>query len=271
MPPGNAANRPEVAAPAPAAKPRAKRVKKPAFTQPAIPPITAEPTTAELVTPVPDKPVTDATAQQLINMLAVDDGQPPPPNPVIEKLNSIVDALAKGENIAPYREFIERICSNLAEKNDLIKALLQQADHEALVKYISMRASGLHASELYAKRNKLTQIEALTFMKCGSDGIATLRACLNDGKPMDATGTIGKIDYHSQQSQRATEKRWEGTTPQGRELIRKHLWKVERELKMAQGIMPMSIPPPEPPADEPVDSVLEQTSEVPPVTLARHG
>ena len=83
-------------------------------------------------------------------------------------------------------------------------------------------------------------------------------------KAVDYMGAVEKIDTNKQKVESEVRSRWEGTTPQGRELIRKKLWEIKREMELKAGVFPPGVALPE--VEQPEDD--SEPPPLPPITLA---
>lgn len=152
----------------------------------------------------------------------------------VTSLQATVDAMSKGTDITPYKEHIQRIASNQPEKGDVIRSYLNQLDHELIADMAIMRANSIRVIKRASGRSDMTVSEALVVWRMCNDQLPSLKKGLDD-KSVDSVTVVEKIDYAKQQAERITHREWEGTTPQGRELIRKKLWEVKREVMAKLG------------------------------------
>lgn len=222
--------------------------------------------------PVPMLPGSDMAVMN--NMICREELYPsgpiPPPSPTITGLKDVMHAIATGTDLTPFKENIERVTSNQPEKGEVVNAYLKQADKEVLVKMVAMRDRAVTIIEHVSARTDMTVSEALVVWKMTSDQIPGLSKNVGTEKPVDRAHVIEKIDYSKATVERDVRRRWEGTTPQGRELIRKKLWEVKREVLAEQGVMPtgiLPVEPTEPPEEE--TAPFETSANPPPVTLAQ--
>lgn len=179
-------------------------------------------------------------------------GEPEPISETVTGLEQTVSAISRGTDITPFKDKIERITANRAEKSDVIRSYMNQIDHETIADLAIMEANARRVIKSASRRGDVTVSESLVVWRMANDQMSALRKGLtDDSKPIDASAVISKIDYHRQQHEIDAMKRWEGTTPQGRELIRKKLWRLQRTLLEEQKA---KIPPEvEPPEDEPME------------------
>jgi len=177
-----------------------------------------------------------------------------PLSPTVTGLKGLVSAMSENRDIAPYKEHIQQIAANQPEKGDVVRAYVNQADHELLADMVEMRANAVRHIKRATRQNEVSVSEALVVWRMANDNIPALTKGLSENdRAVDTTTVIEKIDYRRQQVERSVQKRWEGTTPQGRELIRKKLWELEQKLDRERGILPTGVEPPEIPEDTSVE------------------
>lgn len=186
----------------------------------------------------------------LNNLLARDQLDPQEPlepiSPTVVGLQNTIRALTNATSIEPYRAHIQQVATNQPEKNDVIFGYVNQADQEYLVDLISIRHDAVRHVKRAIRRGDVSSHEAIVVWQHADNRIPAIKKELKDNtKPVDTATVVEKIDYHRQQTEHIVLKKWEGTTPQGRELIRKKLWKLKKELKAQKGIMPEGFEPPE--------------------------
>ena len=88
-----------------------------------------------------------------------------------------------------------------------------------------------------AERDDLTPAEALACHKIFGDEITSIRSYLKDysaGPLKDVEGLLEKIDFNDSSNLRELAKKFEKTTPQGRELIRRLLHEIKMKIEKAQ-------------------------------------
>ena len=196
-------------------------------------------------------------------------GELEPTSPTIVGLQATVKAISLGTDIAPYRDSIQRVAANQPEKSEVVRAYLNQVDHETLVDMVVMRSHSLRVIKKASTRNDVTVGEALVVWRMCNEQIPELKKGIGtNDKAVDSVTVVEKIDYQRQQAERSSRNRWEGTTPQGRELIRKRLWTLRRRLLAQAGVHPVGIEPPEPPPEEIDSDDFELAEPTKPVTAA---
>lgn len=195
-----------------------------------------------------------AVLTNMVNRAQMDPEAPPldPISPTIIGLSQTVKAMSLGQDIAPYKEHIQQIASNQPEKGDVVRAFVNQANHELIADVVEMRANAVRHVKRATRTNGVTVGEAIVVWKMTNDLLPELTKNLNENdRAVDTVTVVEKIDYQRQQVERSVQKKWEGTTPQGREIIRKKLWELKRQLQLEQGILPPGLDtPPDLPSEE---------------------
>jgi len=196
-----------------------------------------------------------AVANNLIVRSDLDPQEPlSPQSPTIINLGLVIDAMTKGEDIGPYKSHIQQIASNQTEKSEVVRAYVNQANNELIADLVEIRGNSVRHLKRATRRNDVSTGEALVVWRMANEQLAALTKGLNEkDRAVDTVTVIEKIDYKQQQTEVTVAKRWEGTTPQGRELIRKKLWELKRKILAEQGVLPLGLEdqPPEEPEQEP--------------------
>lgn len=194
-----------------------------------------------------------AVLTNMVNRAQMDPDAPAlePLSPTILGLAQTVKAMSLGQDIAPYKAHIQQIASNQPEKGDVVRSFVNQANHELIADVVEMRANAVRHVKRATRSNGVTVGEAIVVWKMTNDLLPGLVDGLNkNDRAVDTVTVVEKIDYQRQQVERSVQQKWEGTTPQGREIIRKKLWELKRQLQLEQGILPPGLETPEPPLEE---------------------
>lgn len=195
-----------------------------------------------------------AILNNMVCRAQTDPDAPPlePLSPTIVNLQLTVKAMSLGRDIAPFKEHIQQVAANQPEKGDVVRSYVNQANHELLADLVEMRADSVRHIKRASRSNKVSVSESLVVWRMCNDQIPDLTKAISDNdRAVDTVTVVEKIDYQRQQVERSVQKKWEGTTPQGREIIRKKLWELKRQLQLEQGILPPGLEaPPEPPTEE---------------------
>lgn len=153
-----------------------------------------------------------------------------PPSPTLKIMDVLVNGMTKGDNIEPIRLDIERISNNQVEKAALMQALENQLSMERSVMLHEMRFNAERVLHRASKNGKMTTAEALAVWRISQEGIVDGRTQQAKAKPVDTVTVVNKVDIHQHQQDLAAAERFQGTTPQGREIIRKKLYELKKKV-----------------------------------------
>ena len=148
-----------------------------------------------------DDVLNNVLCREIVNPQSGDEEAPADPN--IAVLDEIANGLAHGTSVNHVKDDIIRIASHQAEKTQVVKTVLQAIDLTRVNRFVQVRHTAEVALERAVKRGDLKSTEYVAFLR------------------------------YSQKVDAQAEERFAGTTPQGREIIRKQLYVVEKALKKA--------------------------------------
>jgi hypothetical protein len=208
---------------------------------------------AEMGTPslvLPTSP--DDVLNNVIAKAALDPKIPPPepPSVVNEHLKHALNAFITGESIEKAVPFLKLIATGVLEKVDIVKTLKLYSDLEAVQTYLTVRDRSLRAINNASTYGKISTSESIVLWRTVNEDLPKLMDSIDsNAKAVDINSTLEKADSARKVSDEESKKMWEGTTPQGREIIRKTLHKLQKQLdaQLAQAVPPE--PPPDPPED----------------------
>lgn len=155
-----------------------------------------------------------------------------PPSPTIALLKNTVAAIATGSDIAPYKAELQRITANRPEKSGLVLAQLSQIDEERIPGFVEMQDYSERILRRATRRSEMSVAEALAVWRLANQELTVLRKSKSDSKEhtVDSVTVMDKIDVSSQHITRTVAHKWEQTSPLGREVIRKKIWELKREM-----------------------------------------
>ena len=199
--------------------------------------------------------VPPTSAAAVINNLIAEDILNPatPLEPVShthDVLAALVAGMSKDGDIASVKDELTRIAANQTEKADVITTVLNQIDHERLADMLFMRAKMEKHLKRAASRGEINTSQAMAIYGLADETIKAIQAKQAKTKPVDSGTTVAKVDSSQQIAERHAADRWEGTTPQGREIIRKKLFTLKR-MVMAEAHKLIIDVPSDPPPDTP--------------------
>lgn len=178
---------------------------------------------------VPTSP--DAVLNNLVARDIVDPAGPlEPVSATIGILTKLVSGIASDGDIAEVKDSLTRITSHQQEKSDVFQAILNQLDQERVADMVEVRAHSEKVIKRASMRGDMTTGEAIHVWRTASDVIDKCQLRQKNVKAVDTVTVVEKVDLKKQELERSVQQRWEGTTPQGREIIRKKLFALKRQM-----------------------------------------
>ena len=185
--------------------------------------------------------VRDVLVRTLLNQQALlEDGQqpaPPPPyttkSPALDMLEVVVDATKTGKDIQPHYDTLNRIVANHEERSEIISNLLLARDEERIPLLLRAHQRLEDLLLLAVEQGNLDPTEAMAFFKLMKDEIEgiTDRVRGSTVGVKDVMTLLTKIDYTVQSKDKQLAKKFAKTSPQGREIVRRILFKFQRLAK----------------------------------------
>ena len=145
-------------------------------------------------------------------------------------LTKLAEGTATDGDISSVKDELVRIAGNQLEKADVFSSVMNQIDHERLVDWTFIRAQSEKEIKRAASRGDMSTIEAVTVYNLANEAINQIQQRQPKTKPVDTVAVVEKVDVKRQHTDRTLEARWAGTTPQGREIIRKKLYDLKKEI-----------------------------------------
>lgn len=153
-----------------------------------------------------------------------------PVSPTVKVLTRLVSGLMTDGDIEDVKAALTRIASHQQEKADLFAAIMNQIDQERVGDFLEIRCHQEKVLKRSAVRGDMTTQDAVNIWHIANNVIAACQANQKHVKAVDTVMTVDKVDQRSGALEQTIKQRWEGTTPQGREIIRKRLFGIKREL-----------------------------------------
>jgi hypothetical protein len=155
-------------------------------------------------------------------------------SPTIGTLKKLVNGLTYGNDISDIKRDITRIAQHQPEKSDVFNAIINLIDQERVADAVEMRAGTEKILKRAVKRGDLSTGEALVVHRLTNNIIQEVLARQADSnKGVDTVTIVEKVDYARQHVERSIQQKWDGTSPQGREIIRKKIFELKKEVSMA--------------------------------------
>jgi hypothetical protein len=185
----------------------------------------------------------DIVANMMARELLDPTGPLIPASPTIELLAQTVATISSGGDITPFREHLERVSANKPEKSELILCQLDQINDERIPRLVELQDNSERVIVSASRRGDINVSEALIAWKLANQEMALiLKAKHERAQPVDGRAAVEKISTTQQQVDRTVAIKWEYTSPQGREIIRKELWELKREISATQTTTTQTIP-----------------------------
>jgi len=165
-------------------------------------------------------------------------------DPVLKILDKVVQGIKHGTDISENQEEISKLILNQESRAELIDNILLTHDYDRLVKYVRARKVLEDFLLLACQRGDLSATEALAFMKIVMTESETIQHRVKAGATSvkDIINLVSKADYAVQAKEADLTKKFDKTTPQGREIIRRLAHRLNKVQKGAGGATKTTIP-----------------------------
>lgn len=185
--------------------------------------------------PVRSTPLTaDDTINNFIcDELAKPDSQKLPDDPTLDILDRLVDCIVTGADVSEIKEEVTRLVSHPREKAEIIAAVLRNHEYRRFNQWLRVRAQSEELIFRSMRRGELSTAEALAFMRAANAEINQFTATLakQEDKTSDPTSLLEKVDVGKAAREAESADAYKGTTPHGREIIRRRVFALRRQLK----------------------------------------
>jgi hypothetical protein len=186
--------------------------------------------------PVPMEPTTPEAVLNnlLVRELCDPSGPTEPLSPTIGILKKLTVGLTNGSDISAIKNDILRIVQHQPEKADVFNAVMNLIDQERVADAVEMRAGIEKLIKRAVQRGDLNTAQAMVVWKMTDSIIQDVRQKqTEDTKGVDTVTIVEKVDYAQRKMERSIQQKWEGTSPQGREVIRKKIFELKKEIRAA--------------------------------------
>ena len=167
------------------------------------------------------------------NLMARKMGVGPPAEPVSEIVNVLTrlsQAFASGADISDIKTSLVRIISNQPEKADMLQGVMNTLDHVRTADWAEVRALVEKELKRAVLNGEATTSECLAIYNIANAAIEKNQAkSAKMNKPVDSAN-LQKVDVSQLESEHFVQQKWEGTTPQGRQIIRMKLFELKRHV-----------------------------------------
>lgn len=171
----------------------------------------------------------DVVLRQIRDDSTTDNGPPPEQgSPVLDVLESLVNGITHGSDLATLRGPIEQLIFNQEARAKLIDNILLTHDYGRLPGFLRARASLEEFLIRCCTRGDLSPSEGLVFYKLvqGETGqiLSRIKSGASSAKEID--NLVEKADFMVRVSEQELERKFSDTTPQNREIIRRMAYKL---------------------------------------------
>ena len=149
----------------------------------------------------------------------------------LSTISRVIDSFVHGGDLNGIKDEVVRLLMSPQEKATVMLGLLQNADMDRLKLFLFIRERTEKLLERAMKRGDLTCAEAIALRGVAAGEIASIRANLEaEQTAQDTTTLMEKVDYRTQQVERRVEHTIRGTSPQGREIIRRRIYALQKQM-----------------------------------------
>lgn len=162
----------------------------------------------------------------------------PPPEPQVQPqadkpllvIEQVVGAIKDGRDLSSMKEDVLRLVSNQEDRAQLISNLLMTHDYTRMAKYAKAREKLENVVLEAIEQRQLTPTQTIAFLKLVMEESEVISARIRNGATTvkDLVSLLNRADYAMQLSDAELHKKFEGTTPQGREIIRRLMGRLNK-------------------------------------------
>jgi hypothetical protein len=136
-------------------------------------------------------------------------------------LNDLVHAFSSGEALDRIKPDVDRLTMAQEDRMTLVNSLTTQHSLIRMVRLMMARDRLERFMLSSVERSDLTPSEALLFLKMIQTDMSEIQTQIKPTPIKDSKGLIDKVDYAQKKAIADTLSRYDNTSPQGREIIRK--------------------------------------------------
>jgi len=211
---------------------------------PAAAPAAAPPPPRRALVPVVLEPLDEAA---IINNVLARDQQDPQvgdiePDPTLVVLDTLVQGIVRGTNLASIKSEVQRLMSNAQEKAEIISAVLSVREFYRLNMHVAVHAHNESYLWRAGMRSDLTTTESLAFYRLSGVEIDKIRADMSRNAKQGAQvddKAVDRVSGDAARDDKAIAETWKNTTPHGREIIRKRLYALKKHIAEAIATAPI--------------------------------
>lgn len=167
-------------------------------------------------------------------------------DPQVVLLDELAQGLTYGTDLNHIKDDIVRIAAHQPEKSELYNVIMRGIDMNRARDFVVMRANAEKHLLAASMRGDLKSTEYLAFLRYSTQELATIEAKLAENHPINSTeseGLVTKVDHTKRIASAVEDEAYKETTPQGREIIRRQLYKLRTKLEEAGKIKKVKTKP----------------------------
>lgn len=143
------------------------------------------------------------------------------PDASLTVLNNLVHAFSSGEALDKIKPDIDRLTMAQDDRMTLVNSLTTQHSLIRMARLMMARDRLERFMLASVERSDLTPSEALLFLKMIQTDMSEIQDQIKPTPIKDSKGLVDKVDYAQKKAIATTLSRYDNTSPQGREIIRK--------------------------------------------------
>lgn len=191
-------------------------------------------TTRAVARPVEQLPV---SRDAVLNNALVKEIMNPSPDSEPEDLSlpvmrEIVRAALEGKDLGEMEERIKQLSTMIHDKHALLQAIINgpHALHEKY-EWLAVRTRTDRELRKMARRGDLSSSELLVVAALASERIQEIDKEIRGAPPADPITVVHRIENNRKRDDASMAKVLEGTTPQGREIVRKQVYRIRKQVQ----------------------------------------
>lgn len=168
---------------------------------------------------------------EVINNVLCRDVTEREPNPevgadgTIDILGALVNGIVNGTDLSAVKADVERVLSHQRDKAEVIASVLQNHEFWRVYQWAKVRAENERRLFTASQRGDLTTSESLAFMRVANTEISGfMDRLLHATSTVPDVSAVEKVDSGTRDAEKALTDQFKGTTPHGREIVRKRLY-----------------------------------------------
>lgn len=157
-------------------------------------------------------------------------------DPQVVLLDELAQGITYGTDLNHIKDDIIRISSYQAEKAELFNVIMRGIDLNRARDFVLMRANAERHLLAASMRGDLKSPEYLAFLNYSNTELASIAEKLAEQHPLntgESEGLVSKVDHTKRTASALEEEAYKETTPQGREIIRRHVYKLRTKIAAA--------------------------------------